>query len=84
MKENNNEIIDTNELIPGVMLIKELKKVENISGSEIIGILIYKIKLERMNILNLDYIETLVFRYKISYILKIWELLKTMIRIMLF
>ncbi len=54
MKENNNEIIDTNELIPGVMLIKELKKVENISGSEIIGILIYKIKLERMNILNLE------------------------------
>ena len=49
-----NEIIDENELIPGVTLIKEYKKPDNISNPEIIGIIIYKIKLTKFNILNLE------------------------------
>ena len=49
-----NEILDITELIPGVILIKELNKNENNSNNEIIGIMIYKIQLARMNILNLE------------------------------
>ena len=49
-----NEILDISELIPGVILMKELKKIENTSNNDIIGIMIYKIQLARMNILNLD------------------------------
>ena len=54
MKESQNALLGINELIPGVILIKELKDLEDIQNNEIIGALIYKIKLERMNILNLE------------------------------
>ncbi len=46
-----NEIFE-NELIPGIILIKELKKPEKLS--EIIGIIIYKIKLTIFTILNIE------------------------------
>ena len=54
MKESQNALLGINELIPGVILIKELKEVEDIQNNEIIGAFLYKIKLERMNILNLE------------------------------
>ena len=49
-----NEIIDISQLIPGVLLIRELKKAENILNNEILGIFVYKIQLEKMNVLNLE------------------------------
>ena len=54
MSEENNILLEKNELIPGVILIKEFKMPENNSEEQIIGMFIYKIKLIKMNILNLE------------------------------
>ena len=51
---DENELLDKNELIPGVILIKEFKISDNNLDEEIIGVFIYKIKLLKMNILNLE------------------------------
>ena len=53
MDEENN-ILEKNELIPGIILIKELKQPENIYDPEVIGIFVYKIQLTKMNILNIE------------------------------
>ncbi len=52
IKENG--LIDVSELIPGVILIRELKKVEDMANMESLGIFVYKIQLKKMYVLNLE------------------------------
>jgi predicted RNA-binding protein len=56
--DEQNKILEKSELVPGVILIKELKQYENEneynSDSEILGIFLYRIQLTKMNVLNLE------------------------------
>ena len=56
--DEQNKILEKSELVPGVILIKELMQYENEneynSDSEILGIFLYRIQLTKMNVLNLE------------------------------